>query len=82
MHGPTVLAALQCVDYVDGICRRNAPIKLIEAIRPDVLVKGADYQKSQVVGAQFVENYGGRVHLANLREGYSTTNLIEKLKAA
>jgi len=53
---------------------------LIEALRPDVLVKGADYRKEQVVGAAFVESYGGRVHLAPMREGYSTTRLLQRLE--
>src|SRR5262249_13897636 len=75
-----VLAGLHSVDYVT-IFSDATPIKLIEAIRPDVLVKGADYQKNPVVGAEFVESYGGRVHLAAVRDGYSTTNIIEKLKA-
>jgi D-beta-D-heptose 7-phosphate kinase/D-beta-D-heptose 1-phosphate adenosyltransferase len=47
-----------------------------------VLVKGADYSKSEVVGAEFVESYGGRVHLAALCDGFSTTNLIQKMKVA
>ena len=55
---------------------------MIEQIRPDVLVKGADYAKADVVGGDFVESYGGRVHLADLRNGFSTTNLIERMKAA
>ncbi len=55
---------------------------MIEAVRPDVLVKGADYAKADVVGADFVEGYGGRVHLADLRTGFSTTTLIERMKAA
>jgi D-beta-D-heptose 7-phosphate kinase/D-beta-D-heptose 1-phosphate adenosyltransferase len=46
-----------------------------------VLVKGADYRKEEVVGADFVESYGGRVHLAALKEGFSTTNLTKKLVA-
>ncbi|MBN9120891.1 MAG: D-glycero-beta-D-manno-heptose 1-phosphate adenylyltransferase [Planctomycetes bacterium] len=76
-----VLAGLQDVDYVT-IFPDATPAALIEAIRPDVLVKGADYRKSEVVGAAFVESYGGRVHLAGLRDGFSTTNLIERMKAA
>jgi D-beta-D-heptose 7-phosphate kinase/D-beta-D-heptose 1-phosphate adenosyltransferase len=76
-----VLAALQCVDYV-SVFNDATPLTLIQAIRPDVLVKGADYAKSQVVGADFVESYGGRVHLAAMRDGYSTTKLVEKMKAA
>lgn len=76
-----VLAGLQDVDYVT-IFTDATPAAVIEAVRPDVLVKGADYQKSDVVGAAFVESYGGRVHLADLRAGFSTTNLIERMKAA
>jgi D-beta-D-heptose 7-phosphate kinase/D-beta-D-heptose 1-phosphate adenosyltransferase len=47
-----------------------------------VLVKGADYRHDEVVGAEVVESYGGRVHLAHLRAGFSTTSLLQKLKAA
>ena len=45
------------------------PLALIQAVRPDVLVKGADYRKAEVVGAEFVESYGGRVHLADCAMG-------------
>jgi D-beta-D-heptose 7-phosphate kinase/D-beta-D-heptose 1-phosphate adenosyltransferase len=76
-----VLAALQAVDYVT-VFDQATPIELIKALRPDVLVKGADYRKDEVVGAELVESYGGRVYLAQLREGYSTTGLLEKLRAA
>ena len=76
-----VLAALQVVDYVT-VFDEPTPLALIQAIRPDVLVKGADYRKSEVVGAAFVESYGGRVHLASLRQGFSTTSLIQKVKVA
>src|SRR5205814_6056065 len=76
-----VLAALQTVDYLTFF-DEPTPLHLIEAVRPDVLVKGADYRKDQVVGADLVESYGGRVHLAGLREGYSTTRILQKLGAA
>ena len=76
-----VLASLQDVDYVTIFADRT-PAAVIEAVRPDVLVKGADYRKSDVVGAAFVEGYGGRVHLADVRDGFSTTSLIERMKAA
>jgi D-beta-D-heptose 7-phosphate kinase/D-beta-D-heptose 1-phosphate adenosyltransferase len=77
----TVLAGLQAVDYVVEF-EGATPQSLIEALRPDVLVKGADYRKENVVGAAFVESYGGRVYLAPVREGFSTTKVLEKLKAA
>ena len=51
-------------------------------MRPDVLVKGADYRRDKVVGADFVESYGGRVHLAGLRAGFSTTDILRRMKAA
>jgi D-beta-D-heptose 7-phosphate kinase/D-beta-D-heptose 1-phosphate adenosyltransferase len=76
-----VLSALQAVDYVT-VFEEPTPLPLIEALRPDVLVKGADYKKDEVVGAEFVESIGGRVYLAALREGLSTTRLIQKLRAA
>jgi D-beta-D-heptose 7-phosphate kinase/D-beta-D-heptose 1-phosphate adenosyltransferase len=76
-----VLSALQAVDYVT-VFDEPTPLELISAVRPDVLVKGADYHKSEVVGAEVVERLGGRVHLAAVREGYSTTNILRRLEAA
>jgi D-beta-D-heptose 7-phosphate kinase/D-beta-D-heptose 1-phosphate adenosyltransferase len=76
-----VLAGMQAVDYVT-VFEEATPLALIQAIRPDVLVKGADYRADEVVGAEFVESYGGRVHLARLRPGFSTTGVLEKLQAA
>jgi D-beta-D-heptose 7-phosphate kinase/D-beta-D-heptose 1-phosphate adenosyltransferase len=76
-----VLAAMQAVDYVTYF-EEITPLSLIERVRPDVLVKGADYRKDEIVGAAFVESYGGRVHRAALREGYSTTRIVERLPAA
>jgi D-beta-D-heptose 7-phosphate kinase/D-beta-D-heptose 1-phosphate adenosyltransferase len=76
-----VLAGLQDVDYVT-IFAESTPQALIHAVRPDVLVKGADYRKDEVVGAEFVEGYGGRVHLAAVCDGFSTTGLIERMRAA
>lgn len=77
----TVLAGLQAVDFITPFDEAT-PIQLIRAIRPEVLVKGADYRKEEVVGVEFVEATGGRVHLAALHQGYSTTRLIEQLRAA
>jgi D-beta-D-heptose 7-phosphate kinase/D-beta-D-heptose 1-phosphate adenosyltransferase len=76
-----VLAALEAVDYL-VLFDEQTPRELIHTLRPDVLVKGADYRRQDVVGADFVESYGGRVHLAPLREGYSTTRLLQRLGAA
>jgi len=76
-----VLAGLGSVDYL-VLFGDPTPMELIKAIKPDVLVKGADYRKDQVVGADLVESYGGRVHLAGLRDGYSTTKLIQQMRVA
>jgi D-beta-D-heptose 7-phosphate kinase/D-beta-D-heptose 1-phosphate adenosyltransferase len=76
-----VLAGLQAVDYVTTF-EDQTPIELIRAIRPDALVKGADYRKDEVVGAAFVESYGGQVHLAAVRPGFSTTGVLQRVKAA
>jgi D-beta-D-heptose 7-phosphate kinase/D-beta-D-heptose 1-phosphate adenosyltransferase len=69
-----VLAALAAVDFVT-VFEELTPLALIQLVRPDVLVKGADYRKEEVVGAELVESYGGRVHLAALRPGFSTTGM-------
>ncbi len=76
-----VLAALESVDLLT-VFDESTPLDLIRAVRPDVLVKGADYARSQVVGGDLVEGWGGRVHLAALREGYSTTRILQRLGAA
>jgi D-beta-D-heptose 7-phosphate kinase/D-beta-D-heptose 1-phosphate adenosyltransferase len=76
-----VLAGLGGVDYL-VLFDDPTPIELIKAIKPDVLVKGSDYRKDQIVGADLVESYAGRVHLAGLREGYSTTKLIQQMRVA
>ena len=76
-----VLTALADVDYVT-VFAEPTPLTLIRAVRPDVLVKGADYHKDEVVGAAEVEAAGGRVHLAGFRPGYSTTTLIDRMRAA
>jgi D-beta-D-heptose 7-phosphate kinase/D-beta-D-heptose 1-phosphate adenosyltransferase len=72
---------LHAVDYVVPF-DAPTPIELIETIRPDVLVKGADYAMADIVGAGFVESYGGRVHLAEFKNGFSTTTLLQRLRAA
>ena len=73
-----VLSGLGSVDLVVAF-DEDTPVVLIEAARPDVLVKGADYAKEEVVGHELVESWGGEVKLAPIIEGYSTTAAIEKL---
>lgn len=75
----TVLASLGSVDMV-AVFDDDTPLALIETLKPDVLIKGADYAKADVVGAPEVESWGGRVHLAELAPGHSTTATIERLK--
>lgn len=75
-----VLSELESVDYV-VVFSEDTPIRQIKAVRPDVLVKGADYRKDQVVGGAWVESHGGKVLLVNLVEGRSTTNIIRRISA-
>jgi len=74
-----VLASLQSVDLVI-LFDDDTPMRLIEAIRPDVLIKGKDYTVEQVVGSELVLGYGGQVFLADLAPGHSTTDIIARLK--
>jgi D-beta-D-heptose 7-phosphate kinase / D-beta-D-heptose 1-phosphate adenosyltransferase len=76
-----VLGALTAVDLVVPFAE-DTPLALIEAIRPDLLVKGADYREDQVVGAELVRSYGGEVRLAPLSPGHSTSATIARIGAA
>jgi D-beta-D-heptose 7-phosphate kinase/D-beta-D-heptose 1-phosphate adenosyltransferase len=77
-----VLAALATVDHI-VVFDDPTPIRLIEAVRPDVLVKGGDYQGKlhEVTGRELVESYGGRLHLALFVEGVSTTQILRSIAA-
>ncbi len=75
-----LLLALRCVDYV-VLFDDETPLRLIETIIPDVLVKGRDWAH-YVAGREVVEAAGGRVELADLVPGRSTTNVIERILAA
>jgi D-beta-D-heptose 7-phosphate kinase/D-beta-D-heptose 1-phosphate adenosyltransferase len=74
----TVLAATKSVDAV-VIFAEDTPINLIEVLEPDVLVKGADYTLDKIVGADFVIKRGGRVVLAELLTGHSTTDTVKRV---
>lgn len=65
--------------FVDGVVffEEDTPLRLIEQVRPDVLVKGSDYSPNSVVGADFVRSYGGRVEIVDLLPGYSTSFLLK-----
>lgn len=79
MDRAMLLAAISAVDAV-SIFREDTPLELLELIRPDVLMKGQDYTKDQVVGGELVESYGGEIVLLPLKKGYSTTATIEKMQ--
>ncbi len=74
-----ILTSLRSVDYV-VIFDDPDPLRLILAIRPDVLVKGEDWEEKDIIGAKEVRSWGGRVIRAKENEGSSTTNLIERIK--
>ncbi|GAB3735768.1 D-glycero-beta-D-manno-heptose 1-phosphate adenylyltransferase [Spirosoma lituiforme] len=75
-----LMAALAFVDVVT-LFGEPTPLELIEAVQPDILVKGDDYTVATIVGADFVLARGGRVETVALVPGYSTTKLIERIKA-
>jgi rfaE bifunctional protein nucleotidyltransferase chain/domain len=76
-----VLAGLAAVDCV-VLFGEDTPLELIRALEPDVLVKGADYAFDQIVGADLVRTRGGRVVRVPLVQGFSTTSLVERLRAS
>jgi D-beta-D-heptose 7-phosphate kinase/D-beta-D-heptose 1-phosphate adenosyltransferase len=74
-----MLAALETVDYVISFDEAD-PRKLIEALGPDVLVKGGDWTEEQVVGREIVEQRGGKVAVVPYLQGHSTTKIIEAIR--
>ncbi|CAN5843000.1 hypothetical protein BH11GEM1_BH11GEM1_30600 [soil metagenome] len=74
-----VLAAVEAVDCV-VVFDDDTPIALVEALRPDVLVKGGDYTEATIVGAPEVRGWGGDVRVIPLTPGQSTTNIIQALR--
>ncbi|MBV9522265.1 MAG: D-glycero-beta-D-manno-heptose-7-phosphate kinase [Alphaproteobacteria bacterium] len=75
-----VLASLASVDLVVTFAE-DTPAEIIAAVRPDILVKGADYRLEEVVGAELVQSWGGKVVLAELKPGHSTTATIRRIGA-
>lgn len=76
----TVMASLVPIDLVT-LFDEDTPLDLIRLLRPDVLVKGADYTVDQVVGGDLVQSWGGQVLLVDLQEGHSTTGTIRRMTA-
>ena len=74
-----VLASLGVVDLV-VVFDEDTPETLIRALRPDLLVKGADYRIEGVVGADLVQGWGGQVLLAELLPGHSTTDTVARIR--
>jgi D-beta-D-heptose 7-phosphate kinase/D-beta-D-heptose 1-phosphate adenosyltransferase len=74
-----VLASLTSIDLV-CVFEEETPERLIEALRPDLLVKGANYTLDEVVGAEMVRSWGGRVMLADLLPGHSTMATLARIR--
>ena len=75
----TVLAGLEAVDWVVSF-DDDTPERLLELIRPDILVKGGDYSREQVVGWQIVEGYGGQIAALDFLDDCSTTAIVSKIQ--
>jgi rfaE bifunctional protein nucleotidyltransferase chain/domain len=75
-----ILEALECVDAVT-VFDEETPAEIIRAIQPDILVKGADWAADAIVGRDTVEALGGRVVRVPIERGYSTTEIIRKIRA-
>jgi D-beta-D-heptose 7-phosphate kinase/D-beta-D-heptose 1-phosphate adenosyltransferase len=76
-----VVAAFEMVDCV-VVFEQDTPLELVRELRPDVLVKGGDYDESTIVGAPEVRGWGGDVRVIPLTPGQSTTNIIRTLRGA
>ena len=76
-----LLASLEFVDYVT-IFNERTPERLIKALTPDILVKGADWKKKDIVGSNHVKKTGGRVVTVPFVKGYSTTRILKRIKNA
>ena len=74
-----ILSALYMVDYV-VIFNDPTPLKLIQIVKPHILVKGSDWARKNIAGANEVVGWGGKVHFISLLKGYSTTNTLSKIK--
>lgn len=74
-----LLAALEVVDHVIPF-KEDTPLRLVQELEPDVIVKGGDYQPEDVVGLDFVRSRGGEVRIAPLEKGFSTSDLIKQIR--
>jgi len=79
MSRARIMASLLFIDAV-VLFDENTPLELIEAVQPDILVKGDDYTVAQIVGHEVVLSRGGEVKTVPLVKGYSTTNIVKKIE--
>lgn len=75
----SIISSFDCVDYVT-VFTEDTPLRIIEQTNPDVIVKGGDYSKKDVVGREHVEKHGGEVVIIPILESFSTSSLVEKIK--
>ena len=73
-----IISALKSVDYIT-IFDENTPEEVIRQVRPDILVKGNDYNIDEIAGREIVEGYGAKVELIPIVKGLSTTNIVTKI---
>jgi len=73
-----VIGALESVDYV-VLFQEDTPYETIKTLKPDILIKGADWKKNNIVGADLVKSYGGKILTIKLAKGRSTSSLIRKI---
>ena len=73
-----IVASFEMVDYVT-LFDEDTPLEIISALRPDVLVKGGDYQLHEIVGRETVESNGGKVIAVPFEKGFSSTNIIDRI---
>jgi D-beta-D-heptose 7-phosphate kinase/D-beta-D-heptose 1-phosphate adenosyltransferase len=76
----SVVAGLESVDYA-VLFSQSTPLGLIKKIKPDILIKGADWKKEDIVGAKEVSAYGGKTARIRFLKGYSTSSIIKKIKS-
>ena len=67
------------MDYA-VLFEEDTPLKLIKKIKPNILVKGGDYNSDDIVGSEFVKSNGGEIKIVQLLEGYSSSSLIDKFE--
>ena len=74
-----LLASLQ---FVDGVILfdEDTPYNLIKKVKPEILVKGSDYKKEEIIGVDIIESVGGEIITIDFLEGYSTTSILDKIK--